>query len=88
MKKVILFISGLCQGCPPIIEKMDSQGINYEKIDITGSMTNLKIFLKLRDKEKFFDKIKEGGYVGVPTLMVDDKFYDPYEIEEFKKICE
>lgn len=39
-------------------------------IDITESMRNLKIYLKLRDTRPEFDKIKEKGMVGIPLVMI------------------
>ncbi|WP_236660268.1 hypothetical protein [Isachenkonia alkalipeptolytica] len=35
-------------------------------------MKNLKIFLAYRDKDPFFDPIKEQGSVGIPTVMIGE----------------
>lgn len=87
MKKIKLFFSDKCPHCPPIISKLDELKIDYEKVNITNSMQELKEFLKLRDTEKFFEQIKAEGRVGVPTLLVEDKLCDPYEmdLESLKK---
>ena len=39
---------------------------------------NLKEFLKIRDTQKEFEPIREGGYIGIPCLVEGDKylFYD------------
>lgn len=42
MKEVILFMSPLCPDCPPIVEKLENENINYRKVDITNSMRELK----------------------------------------------
>lgn len=34
-------------------------------------MGNLKIFLKFRDKQAFFQDAKEKGSVGIPTIMIN-----------------
>lgn len=35
-------------------------------------MKNLKMFLALRDKFSYFDKIKSNGSVGIPTIVVGE----------------
>lgn len=87
MKEVILFMSPLCPDCPPIVEKLENENINYRKVDITNSMRELKEFLKLRDSHPYFDQIKKENMVGIPSLLVDgENFYNPYDIEDFKKL--
>ncbi len=84
MKKIILFSSGKCPDCPPVIERLNKENIDYENVDITESMANLKRFLKVRDYNSYFDEIKEGNRVGVPTLMDEDgNFYNPEEMNTF-----
>ncbi len=51
-------------------EFLSNNGIDYEYIDITDSMRNLKIYLKLRDTRPEFDEIKKLGRVGIPFIMV------------------
>lgn len=53
-------------------EFLSNNGIEYEYIDITDSMRNLKIYLKLRDTRAEFEEIKKVGRVGVPFIMVDN----------------
>lgn len=36
-------------------------------------MLNLKEFLRLRDKESIFDDAKNGGYIGIPCFVSEDK---------------
>ena len=86
MEKLILFTSNKCPECPPVIEKLENEGIEFRNVDISNSISELKEFLKFRDTESYFDKIKEDGYVGVPTLM-DEKgnFYNPVNMEDFQK---
>ncbi len=51
-------------------EFLSNNGIEFEYIDITDSIRNLKIYLKLRDTRTEFDAIKQVGRVGIPFIMV------------------
>lgn len=53
-------------------EFLSNNEINFEFIDITDSMRNLKIYLKLRDSRPEFEEIKRGGRVGIPFIMIDN----------------
>ena len=44
----------------------------FDYIDITESMQNLKIFLTIRDKSPYFNTIKAKGNVGIPTIVVGE----------------
>jgi glutaredoxin-related protein len=86
MEKLILFSSNKCPECPPVIEKLENEGIKFRNVDISNSIPELKEFLKLRDTKPYFDKIKKDGYVGVPTLMDENgNFYNPMDLEDFNQ---
>ena len=70
-----LFVSSLCPDCPPAIAAVKEKNLDCEIVDITGSMANLKRFLKERDFSEDFDEIVEENRVGVPALKRDDEFY-------------
>jgi len=53
-------------------EFLSNNGIDFEYIEITDSMRNLKIYLKLRDTRPEFDEIKKAGRVGIPFIMIDN----------------
>ena len=61
-----------CPHCRDCKAQFDANGIEYEYIDITGSMKTLKQFLKLRDKLPVFEDIKAEGRVGIPCLVKED----------------
>ncbi len=61
-----------CPHCRECKAAFDANGIEYEYIDITGSMKTLKQFLKLRDHLPVFDEIKAEGRVGIPALVPED----------------
>ena len=68
-------------------EFLSNNGINFEYIDITDSMRNLKIYLKLRDTMAEFDEIKKVGRVGVPFIMIgngEKLIFDEPDLEELR----
>ena len=68
-------------------EFLSNNGIIYDYIDITDSMRNLKIYLKLRDTRPEFEEIKRIGRVGIPFIMLDNGeklIFDQPELDELK----
>ena len=68
-------------------EFLSSNGIDFEYIDITDSMRNLKVYLRLRDIRPEFEEIKRIGRVGTPFIMLDngEKFiFERPELDELK----
>jgi len=53
-------------------EFLSKNGVEFEYIDITDSMRNLRIYLKLRDSRPEFDEIKRMGRVGIPFIMINN----------------
>ena len=64
--------SEMCPDCIECKYNLDRNNIEYDNIDITKNLKNLKEFLKLRDKDKIFDYAKDNGYIGIPALVTDD----------------
>lgn len=79
-----LFYSDKCPDTPAMVEKLKSLGVNYQAINITDSIPNLKRFLSYRDNHPAFDTIKQHGAVGVPVLTdgQDLFIFSPNEIED------
>ena len=67
-----IYGSPLCPDCRECKANFDAHGIAYEEVNITGSMANLKEFLKLRDHEAAFEGSKAAGGVGVPAIIKED----------------
>ena len=68
-------------------EFLSNNGVIYEYIDITDSMSNLKIYLKLRDTRPEFEEIKRIGREGIPFIMLDNGeklIFDQPELDELK----
>ena len=70
--KYTLFFSDKCPDTPASVQKLQDKNIDYQEINITDSMPNLKQFLKLRDNRDEYNSVKEAGSVGVPSLLIDD----------------
>lgn len=69
-------------------EFLSNNGIEYDYIDITDSMRNLKIYLKLRDTRTEFDEIKKLGRVGIPFIMLGNGerlIFDEPDLEELRR---
>lgn len=53
-------------------EFLSKNEIEFEYVDITDSMSNLKAFLKYRDNRPEFKEVKEEGRVGIPCIVIND----------------
>lgn len=72
MSKPVLYYSSVCPDTDPFIKLLEPYQIEYEAINITESMPNLKKFLSLRDTREEFIEKKEMNQVGVPVLVAED----------------
>ena len=72
MKKLVLFGSPHCPQCGPVKEFLEENNVEFSYIDMTGSMLNLKTFLKYRDTSPVFEDVKARGAVGVPCIVIND----------------
>lgn len=70
--KYTLFYSDKCPDTPAFVEVLQNKKLDYQEINITDSMPNLKQFLALRDKDEAFIASKAAGNVGVPALVSDN----------------
>lgn len=67
-----MYGSMLCPDCIEARVHLKKIGYEYEFIDITESMINLKEFLYLRDSREEFIKIKSLKHIGIPTILTND----------------
>lgn len=56
-------------------EALSQKNVEFEYVEITDSMQNLKRFLKIRDTREEFKIVHKYHAVGLPMLMVDDAIY-------------
>lgn len=72
-KKVVFLSSDECPYCTEMKEALAKENIEYEYVNVQGSLGNLKRFLNVRDGHpEAFAAVREGGKIGVPALFVDD----------------
>ena len=72
MNQPVLYFSDLCRDTPPFVAALAARNMDYEAVNITASMKNLKRFLALRDSHAAFDARKAQGAIGIPVLQLAD----------------
>ena len=72
MNQPVLYFSDLCPDTPPFVAALAARNMDYEAVNITASMKNLKRFLALRDHRAEFDARKAQGAIGIPVLQLAD----------------
>ena len=64
--------SNLCEDTQDALARLDAKRADYEFVNITESMDNLSMFLKIRDTDENYIAVKERGGVGVPYFIFED----------------
>ena len=87
---ITLFISDKCSDSKKAIEAFKNSNLNYETINITENMDNLRFFLHFRDNSKFFKSTKRQNKVGIPTIMINNgehfiEFNDSINLDNLEK---
>lgn len=67
-----IYGSMLCPDCVKCREDLDRAGVEYEYLDFSGSLKNLKEFLKLRDELELFAPVRAEGKIGIPCIVRED----------------
>lgn len=67
-----IYGSMLCRNCVECREAFDKAGVEYEYLDFSEKLQNLKDFLKLRDGSPLFDECRENGRIGIPCIQRED----------------
>lgn len=67
-----IYGSTMCPDCEACKQNFDRYGVEYEFLDITASLKNLKEFLILRDQEAVFNHLKAIHDIGLPALVRED----------------
>lgn len=87
-KRITFFGSPHWPGCEPVKEFLSENNIEFNYVDITESMFNLKRFLKYRDNNEVFDNIRRKNMVGIPVVMINNgqKFFFKVEEEDLDEL--
>lgn len=67
-----IYGSKQCPDCRKCKATLEANGVEFEFIDITEGLLNLKQFLRYRDNQQMFDRFKAAGKVGIPFLVFED----------------
>lgn len=67
-----IYGSMLCPDCVKCREDLDKAGVEYEYLDFSDSLKNLKEFLTIRDSSPLFTQIRAEGYIGIPCIVKED----------------
>lgn len=60
-----------CPDCAFVHQQM-AEGDGFDFVNIGESPKNLKAFLRLRDANPVFDKVKAAGSIGIPCFVRED----------------
>lgn len=66
-----IYVMNTCPDCIYIKEQA-KENDKYEFIEISESTRNLKMFLKLRDRNAVFEKYRRAGAIGIPCFELED----------------
>ena len=61
-----------CPDCDSIHEQRTGREDEFEYINIGEHIRYLSAFMRLRDTNPVFDRMKQIGYVGVPAFVFED----------------
>lgn len=67
-------------------EVLSENGIEFTYYDISLDFGALKRFLKIRDTNPLYIPVKEGGRVGIPTVILDDEVMLGLEDEQIVEL--
>ena len=67
-----IYGSMLCPDCVECREDLDKAGVEYEYLDFSENLRNLKEFLKIRDTFALFGEVRERGSIGIPCIVEED----------------
>ena len=65
-----IYGSKQCPDCRKCKATLEANSVEFEFIDITEGLLNLKQFLRYRDNQQMFDRFKATGKVGIPFLVL------------------
>lgn len=72
---VIMYGMNLCPDCTEAINVLnDHLDINIDYREFTKATAHIKEFLKYRDTNPMFNKVKNAGNIGIPFFVMEDGF--------------
>ena len=62
-----------CIDCAAFKKACDENEIDYDFRDIGKSLREMAVFLKIRDTNEAFEKLKGTGQIGIPAIVLEDR---------------
>jgi glutaredoxin-related protein len=72
---IILIGSEFCRDCQGVKALFAEHNIDYDYLDISSGIEELKFFLDIRDSSPAFSKLRGSGTIGVPCLYMNKNAY-------------
>ncbi len=66
-----VYVMATCPDCKQVKSQL-ADNPNFELIEISEHVRNLKQFLNLRDNNPAFNTAKAKGWVGIPCFVLED----------------
>lgn len=64
--------TNLCIKCENAEKQLKEAGIQFDYVDFTNSIMDLKEFVTFRDTHSEFNSVRGTGKVGIPCFVFDD----------------
>lgn len=69
---ITVYGSNTCYDTLSAITRMAERGIDFNFVNITGSIGLLKEFLYMRDTNPLYDDVHGKNGIGIPTFKLED----------------
>lgn len=70
--KVTVVGSHLCPDTLYALNRLVEAKADIDFKNLSASLPDLKVYLGLRDSDPMYEKIKEGGGIGIPCFILED----------------
>lgn len=67
-----IYGSLLCPDCVQCKKDLSEAGVEFEYLDFSDDLRNLKTFLFIRDSNPIFISVKENGCIGIPCIVEEN----------------
>ena len=73
MSKLQVVGSHTCKDTLYAMNVLTSTGVDFDFVDISSNLTDLKVYLRIRDSHpELYDAVRANGGVGIPAFVLAD----------------
>lgn len=73
MSKLQVVGSHTCKDTLYAMNVLTSKGVDFDFVDISSNLTDLKVYLRIRDSHpELYDTVRAKGGVGIPAFVLAD----------------